>query len=82
VRNTGSTGQWYPLPYTESGNSITFNDFGVGFIDLKANFTLAGAFDFKVVVITGTGLTIINVANPHLNFNNYADVAAALHLSN
>jgi hypothetical protein len=82
LRNTGSTGGWFPLPYSESGNTVNFSDFGVGFIHLKANFTLTNGFDFKVVVISGTALTIINIANPHLNFNNYADVAAALHLTN
>jgi hypothetical protein len=80
VRNTGTTLGWYPLPYSESGNTISLSDFVVGAIDLKANFTQTNAFDFRIVVISGTGLTQINVANPHLNFNNYSEVAAALHL--
>jgi hypothetical protein len=82
VRNTGATGSWYPLPYSASGNTINLDSFGVGYVNLKANFTQANAFDFRVVVISGTGLTTLNVANPNLNFKNYNDVARALHLKN
>jgi hypothetical protein len=50
LRNAGTSGGWYPLPYAESGNTLVVNDFGVGFINLKANFTLADAFDFRIVI--------------------------------
>ena len=82
LRNTGSTGAWYPIPYSESGNTITLDNFGVGYVDLKANFTDANAFDFRVVVIPGSALTQLNVTNPSLNFRNFTVVARALHLSN
>ena len=82
LRNTGSNTGWYALPYSQAGNTIDFSDFGVGYINLKANFTQANGIDFRVVVISGTGLTVLNVANPNLNFKNYSQVAAALHISN
>jgi hypothetical protein len=82
LRNAGTSGSWYPIPYSESGNTIVLDNFGVGVVNLKANFAATNAFDFKVVVITGTGLTQLNVTNPHLNFRNYTQVASALHLSN
>ncbi|HWZ05272.1 MAG TPA: hypothetical protein VNX40_16755, partial [Mucilaginibacter sp.] len=82
LRNTGSSGSWYSVPYSEAGNTIDLSDFGVGYVDLKANFTLANAFDFRIVVISGSGLTNLNVANPHLNFKNFSEVSKALRLSN
>jgi hypothetical protein len=82
LRNTGTTGTWYAIPYSEAGNTIDISDFGVGYIDLKANFTLANAFDFRVVVISGSGITTLNVTNPHLNFRNFGQVAQALHIAN
>jgi hypothetical protein len=82
LRNTGSTSGWFALPYSEAGHSITFNDYGVGYIDLKANFTQASGIDFRVVVIPGTAITTLNATNPNLNIRNFNEVAAALHLSN
>jgi hypothetical protein len=83
VRNTGTTTQWYALPYSDnSGHTIDLSDFGVGYVDLQANFAQANAFDFRIVVISGTGLTQLNVANPGINLRNYNEVANALHLSN
>jgi hypothetical protein len=82
VRNTGTTTNWYALPYSEAGNTIDLSDFGVGYIDLKANFTQANAFDFRVVVVSGSGLTALNVANPNLNFRDFNAVAKALHIKN
>jgi hypothetical protein len=80
VRNTGTTSAWYALPYSLAGNTIDLSDFGVGYVDLQANFTLANAFDFRVVVISGSGLTQLNVAHPGINLRNYNEVAKALHL--
>jgi hypothetical protein len=82
VRNTGSTTGWYPLPYSSNGNTMTLSDFGVGYVNIQANFTQTSGIDFRVLVISGAGVTILTVTNPNLNFKNFADVAAALHLSN
>jgi hypothetical protein len=81
LRNAGTSTGWLPLPYSENGFTVTFSDFKVGLVDLKANFTQTNAFDFRIIVITGTGLTALNVTNPNLNFKNYNAVAGALHLS-
>jgi len=51
VRNTGTT-PWYSLPYNLSGNTLTVADYGVGYVDIQANFT-SGGIDFRVVVIPG-----------------------------
>lgn len=82
VRNTGSSGGWYSLPYSVSGNEIDLLDFGVGFVNLQANFTQANAFDFRVVVVSGSGLTQLNVAHPGINLKNYSEVSRALNLRN
>jgi hypothetical protein len=82
LRNTGSTSGWFALPYTEASHTIDFNDYGVGYIDIKANFTQGSGIDFRVVVIPGTSVTQLNVINPNLNIKNFSEVARALHLSN
>jgi hypothetical protein len=51
-------------------------------MDLKANFTQTSGIDFRVVVLPGTAITVLNATNPHLNVKNFSEVAAALHLSN
>jgi len=56
-------------------------DFRVGFIDVQANVATSN-LDFRIVVISGTGLTILGSSNPNLNFGNYSEVARALHLAN
>ena len=81
VRNTGTTATWYSLPYTTGGLTINFTDFRVGFVDVQANVATPN-LDFRIVVISGTALTKLNAVNPHLNFNNFSEVASALHLSN
>jgi hypothetical protein len=79
VRNTGTTGPWYALPYSAAGDTIDLTSFGVGYVDLSANFTQANAFDFRVVVVSGSGLTTI--AARRINMKNYSEVAKAFHLS-
>jgi len=78
VRNTGSTA-WYSLPYSLSGNTLTVADYGVGYVDVQANFT-SGGLDFRVVVVSGASVTVLAVKYPGINFNNYKQVAAAFHL--
>ncbi|MDP9047538.1 MAG: hypothetical protein M3N14_05330, partial [Bacteroidota bacterium] len=73
---------WYAVPYNQNGNTMDLSDFGVGFIDIKANFTQTSGIDFRVVVMSGASVTNLSITNPNLNFKNFADVAAALHLSN
>jgi hypothetical protein len=82
VRNTGTTTGWYPLPYSQGSSTISLYDFKVGQVDLQANYGQAAGLDFRIIVISGTAVTQLNFANPHLNFNNYDQVAAALNLSN
>jgi hypothetical protein len=86
VRNTppvGITGtSWYPLPFTQGSSTINLVDFAVGQVDLQANYAQASGLDFRIVVISGTALTTLARAHQHLNFNNFDQVAAALHLSN
>jgi hypothetical protein len=82
LRNTGTSGGWFPIPYSESGNTIVLDNFGVGFVNLKANFSDQNAFDFRVIVVPGSAVTTLNVTNPNLNFRNFTAVASALHLSN
>jgi hypothetical protein len=81
-RNAGSSGSWFSIPYAEAGNTITVYDIGVGYIDIKANFSQTDAFDFRVVVISGTGLTTLVAKYPNLHLNNFTEVANALHLRN
>jgi hypothetical protein len=76
-RNTGATTSWNPLPYSESGNMLNLQAFGVGYIDLKSNFTSSG-LDIRVVIIPGTMLTTLMARNPGLNLNNYDQVAKAI----
>jgi hypothetical protein len=77
LRDTGTTGSWFALPYSSSGNTLNMVDYGVGYVDLKANFSSSG-IDFKVIVIPGTSLTNLMLHNPGLNLNNYSQVAAAI----
>ena len=78
-RTTGSTGSWYALPYSESGRTIVLSDYGLGYVDIKANFGQSG-LDFRIVVIPGTSLTTLAIRHPDLNLSNYAAVAAAFNL--
>ncbi|MDN5285550.1 MAG: hypothetical protein JWR38_1824 [Mucilaginibacter sp.] len=79
-RTTGSTSGYFALPYSEAGRTITLSDFGVGYVNIKANFSQDG-LDFKIVLIPGGGLTTLQVANPGINLKNYNEVAAALHIN-
>lgn len=79
-RNTGATTSWNALPYTEAGNTLTLTAFGVGYVDLKANF-VANGLDFRFVIIPGTSLTSMMANNPTLNLNNFSQVQAALHIN-
>jgi hypothetical protein len=76
-RNTGTTTSWNPLPYSESGNTLNLQSYGVGYVDLKSNFTSSG-LDIRVVIIPGTSLTTLMAHNPGLNLNNYDQVAKAI----
>jgi hypothetical protein len=76
-RNTGATTSWSALPYSEAGNTLILQAFGVGYVDLKANFA-ANGLDIRVVVIPGTSLTNLMLHNPGLNLNNYSQVASAV----
>ena len=79
-RTTGSTGAYYALPYSEAGRIITLSDFGVGYVNIKANFSQAG-LDFKIVVIPGGSVTTLQVTHPGINFKNYSEVATVLHIN-
>jgi hypothetical protein len=79
-RTTGSTGAYYALPYSEADRTITLSDFGVGYVNIKANFSQTG-LDFKIVVIPGGSLTTLQLAHPGVNFKNYTEVATVLHIN-
>jgi hypothetical protein len=79
-RTTGSTSGYFALPYSEAGRTITLSDFGVGYINVKANFS-QGGLDFKVVIIPGGSLTTMKAAHPGINLKNYSEVARALHIN-
>jgi len=79
-RTTGSTGAYYALPYSEAGRTITLSDFGVGYVNIKANFSQTG-LDFKIVVIPGGSVTTLQIAHPGINFKNYSEVATVLHIN-
>lgn len=79
-RTTGSTGAYYALPYSEAGRTITLSDFGVGYVNIKANFSQTG-LDFKIVVIPGGSVTTLQLAHPNINFKNYNEVATVLHIN-
>jgi hypothetical protein len=80
VRNSGSN-MWYPLPYSEAGDTLTVEDYGVGFVAVKPNFNGTN-LDFRIVVIAGTNVTTLMVTHPGVNIYNYAQLASALHLAN
>jgi len=79
-RTTGST-IWYALPYAEDDRTLKLTSYGVGYIDVKANFT-SGGLDFRVVVVAGTSLTDLEAHYPGLNVNNYKQVASTLNITN
>lgn len=79
-RTTGST-IWYALPYTEDDRTLKLTDYGVGFIDVRANFT-SGGLDFRVVLIAGTSLTSLQAGHPGLDLKNYNQVVAAFRIIN
>jgi len=79
-RTTGSTGAYYALPYSEADRTITLSDFGVGYVNIKANFSQTG-LDFKIVVIPGGSVTTLQIAHPNINFKNYSEVATVLHIN-
>ena len=86
VSATGITGPWYALPYSSPTTTISLLSYGldgggVGQITVTANTNVNGLY-FKVVVIPGSSMTLLNVINPNLNFKNYGQVASALHLKN
>jgi len=81
VRTSGTT-TWFPLPFSEAGSTLTLDNYGLGYIELKANFTANKSLDFRVVLIAGSSLTVLMITHPGINIYNYPQLAAALHLSN
>jgi hypothetical protein len=79
-RTTGLT-IWYALPYTEDDRTLKLTDYGVGFIDVRANFS-SGGLDFRVIVIAGTSLSNLQAGHPGLDLKNYNQVVSALHIIN
>ena len=79
-RTTGSNTGYYALPYSEAGRTITLSDFGVGYVNIKANFSQTG-LDFKIVIFPGSSLTTLQVKHPGINLKNYNEVATALHIN-
>ena len=80
-RPNGTTGIWYPLPYSDAVTQISLLSVAVGKVTVKASPSQV-ALDFKIVVVPGTSVTQLNVSHPHLNFKNYSQVASALNLKN
>jgi hypothetical protein len=78
---TGTTGPWFSLPYTNGSTTISVVRVSVGSVDVTTNTNQTGLY-FKIVVIPGSSVTLLNVTNPGLNFKNYSQVASALHLGN
>jgi hypothetical protein len=80
-RTTGTTTGYFALPYSDPDHTLTVADFGVGFVNIKANFLQNGGLDFKVVVIPGGSLTTMKATHPGINLKNYSEVARALHIN-
>jgi hypothetical protein len=78
-RSTGAN-LWYALPYAEDDRSLKLSDYGVGYVDVKANFNSSG-LDFRIVVITGTSLNTLQASHPGLNINSYKQVSAVLNIN-
>ena len=81
VRTSGTTA-WFPLPFSEAGSTLTVDNYGVGYVEVKANFNATGTLDFRVVLIAGSSLTTLMITHPGINIYNYTQLAAALHLNN
>jgi hypothetical protein len=79
-RVTGSGSGYYALPYNEADRSLSVSNFGVGYVDIKANFTASG-LDFRVVVIKGTSITTLSLTHPGLNVRNFNQVASTFRLN-
>lgn len=80
-RISGSGTGYFSLPYNEAGNTLAVSSYRAGSLDVKANFT-ANNLDFRIVVISGTGLTNLGTVHPGLNLKDYTQVASALRLGN
>jgi hypothetical protein len=79
-RVTGSGSGYYALPYSEADRSLSVSNFGVGYVDIKANFTASG-LDFRVVVIKGTSISTLSFTHPGLNVRNFNQVASTFRLN-
>ena len=79
-RVTGSGNVYYALPYSENDRALSVSNFGVGYVDVKANFTASG-LDFRVVVIKGTSITTLSFTHPGLNVRNFNQVASTFRLN-
>ncbi|MDB5135967.1 MAG: Collagen triple helix repeat-containing protein [Mucilaginibacter sp.] len=78
---TSTIGPWYALPFNNGVTTISLVGIDLGSITVKST-TFQTNLNFKIVVIPGIALTKLNVTSPRLNFNNYSQVASALHLKN
>ncbi|MES2267755.1 MAG: hypothetical protein V4520_13415 [Bacteroidota bacterium] len=78
-RVSGSGTGYYALPYSEADRTLSVSNYGVGYVDVKANFTATG-LDFRVVVIAGTSLTTLSISHPGLNVRNFNQVASTFRL--
>lgn len=79
-RVSGTTTGYYALPYAEADRTLALSNYGIGYVDIKANFT-GSDLDFRVVVISGTSLTTLTVTHPGLNVRNFNQVASAFRLN-
>lgn len=79
-RVTGTTTGYYALPYAEADRTLSVSNYGVGYVDIKANFT-GSDLDFRVVVIPGSSLTTLSITHPGLNVRNFSQVASAFRLN-
>ena len=79
-RVSGTNTGYYALPYSEADRTLTVSNYGVGHVDIKANFT-GSDLDFRVVVISGTSLSTLSVTHPGLNVRNFSQVASTFRLN-
>ncbi len=79
-RVSGTNTGYYALPYSETDRSLTVSNYGVGYVDIKANFT-GSDLDFRVVVISGTSLSTLSVTHPGLNVRNFNQMASTFRLN-
>ncbi|MFD0795277.1 hypothetical protein ACFQZX_16770 [Mucilaginibacter litoreus] len=77
---TGTNTGYYALPYSENDRALSVSNYGVGYVNIKANFTVNSGLDFRIVIIPGTSLSTLSVTHPGLNVRNFSQVASAFNL--